>query len=255
MPDSQKRRELILQNLRQYGACSISVLAQQFDVSSMTVRRDLDRMAGAIRMYHGVAVLNNEMSCQAQDYELSNAESVQVEEKQRIAKAAAALIEPNDIVILDGGSTPAILARWIPKGIPLTIICLSLNAFFEVKDNPDAEVIMTGGVYHKATRIFESPESISLLKRYRATKAFISAKGFRADLGVTCSSHYLLSIKQAAINSSVEKILIADSSKYGKVDACFFAELGTFDAIITDGGLPASAADSIRALGIRLSVV
>lgn len=252
MPDAKKRRELIYQQLSQYGACSISALATKLEVSTMTIRRDMERMTGMVRVYHGVAVVNKDTVNAAQAYELSNAESVQVEEKQRIAKAAARLVEPGDIIILDGGSTVAMMAHRIPRGIPLTIICLSLNAFFEVMDNPDAEVIMAGGLYHRATRIFESPESISFLKRYRATKAFISANGFREDLGVTCSSHYLLSIKQAAINSSIRKFLLADSSKYGKVDSCFFADLATFNSIVTDRGLPETAATSIRDLGLEV---
>jgi DeoR family deoxyribose operon repressor len=257
MGETDKRRELIQQSLQQDGACSISDMAKRLGVSTMTVRRDLELLSGrgSVRVYHGVAVPLKEEVTSLQDYELQNAESYHVEEKMRIAKAAAAMVEPQDILIIDGGSTGGMVAREIPRGIPLTIICRSLNAFLNVEGNPDAEVILAGGTYHEKTRIFEGPESIALVKRYRATKAFISANGFREDLGVTCSSNYLLSIKQAALRSSVQKILIADSSKFGKVNSCHFAELTDFDEILTDSGIPVSALMSLCEHGIRIKAV
>jgi DeoR family transcriptional regulator, deoxyribose operon repressor len=257
MADSGKRRDVIHKSLIKDGACSISALARNLGVSTMTIRRDLDVLSrkGAVRVYHGVAVPGREEAASPQEYELNHAESLHVQQKLRIAKAAAAIVEPGDILIIDGGSTAALTTRELPRGIPLTVICLSLNAFLGVTGNPNTEVILAGGSYHEETRIFEGPESVALLRRYRATKAFISANGFREDLGVTCLNHYLLSIKQAALRSSIQKVLIADSSKFGKVSSCYFADLSDFDAIITDSDIPESALQSMREHGISIEAV
>lgn len=257
MAGNEKRWDLIKQALALSGACSISTLAKQLGVSTMTIRRDLESLTarGTVRVYHGVAVLPREEANAFQDYDLSSAEWLHAEEKTRIARAAAALVEPGDILIVDGGSTAAATAREIPNGIPLTVICLGLNAFLNMVGKPGVEIILAGGLFHERSRTFEGPESIALVKRYRATKAFISASGFREDLGVTCSNHYLLSIKQSALSSSIQKILIADSSKFGKVDSCHFADLSDFDRLITDNGLPESALHSIRARGVQVDVV
>jgi len=257
LADSEKRRSLIQQYLVQHGACSISALASRLEVSTMTIRRDMELLAGKrlVRVYHGVVVPLREESTSLQEYALTKAEAVHVQEKIRIAKAAASMVEPEDILFIDGGSTAALVARELPRGIPLTIICLSLNAFLNVAGNPAAEVILAGGIYHEETHIFEGPESIELIRRYRATKAFVSANGFREDLGVTCSNNYLLSIKQAVLHSSIQKILVADSSKFGKVNSCYFANLSDFSELITDDGLPDSALRSIQDSGTKVQAV
>jgi DeoR family transcriptional regulator, deoxyribose operon repressor len=248
---STRRRETIEEFLKQDGAWKITDLANKLGVTTMTIRRDLDLLVqkGSVKVYHGVAV-----PTKIQDYLVTEAESIRMGEKLRIAKAAASLVGPNETIIIDAGSTASMTAQELPRGIPLTVICLSLDAFLNVARNPDSEVILIGGIYHESSRVFESPESISLLKRHRATKAFISTSGFREDMGVTCSNQFEIEIKKAALHSSIEKILIADSSKFGKVNSYFFADLREFDTIITDTDLSKEALLLLRDQGIKVIV-
>jgi DeoR family deoxyribose operon repressor len=252
MSESTRRRDTIEEYLKQDGAWKISDLANKLGVTTMTIRRDLDILVikGSVRVYHGVAV-----PTKMQGYLVAEAESIRMDEKLRIAKAAAALVSPNETIIIDAGSTASMTARELPRGIPLTVICLSLDAFLNVVRNPDAEAILIGGIYHESSRVFESPEGISLLKRHRAAKAFISTSGFREDMGVTCSNQFEIEIKKAALHSSIEKILIADSSKFGKVNSCFFADLQEFDTIITDTDLSTQVLRSLENRGIKVMVV
>jgi DeoR family deoxyribose operon repressor len=252
MAESDQRRQIIEKILKQDGAWNISDLAAKLGVSTMTIRRDLDFLAkkGNVRVYHGVAVASS-----IQNYQITEAESARTEEKRRIAAAAAALVGPGETIIIDAGSTAAMTARELPRGMPLTVICLSLNAFLIVLGNPDVQPMMIGGVYHESSRVFESPEGIALLNRHRAAKAFISTSGCREDMGVTCSNQFEIGIKKASLKCSIQKILITDSSKFGKVNTCFFADLVDFDTIITDTGVSEEIVNSLQNQGIQVITV
>lgn len=252
MSESSQRREAIEDYLKQDGAWKLSALAAKLSVSTMTVRRDMEVLIekGSARVYHGVAILSK-----PQNYLVAEAESLRTEEKLRIAKAAAALVSPGETIILDAGSTASMTARELPRGMPLTVICLSLDTFLNLRGNPDVKLLLIGGIYHESSRVFESPEGIALLNRHRATKAFLSTSGCREDLGVTCSNQFEIGIKKAAIHSSVEKILITDSSKFGKINTCFFADIKDFDTVITDSGLSESVTRSLRGQKIQVQLV
>lgn len=251
------RIEQIMEILRQDGSAEISGLAHRLDVTTMTVRRDLAKLAQdeLVRIYHGVAVPVKDRYNMSPGYLLTQAEMLHVEEKTRIARKAASLVKPGDILIIDAGSTAALTAGFIPKDIPVKIICFSLNVFLQSMGRKQSDLVLVGGLYHETSCVFESPESIDLLQRYRATKAFISANGFREDLGVTCSNPFEIAVKQAAIRSSLQKILISDSSKFGKVTSSFVANLEEFDLVITDSGVPEASVKNMRNKNIRVEVV
>ncbi len=251
------RMESILEILKTNGSAEITALAQMLHVTGMTVRRDLADMASnsLVRVYHGVAVPLRSPDSFTHDYLLSQAEAQNVEEKTRIARKAASLVEAGDILIMDAGSTTALTAGFIPRELPIKIICFSLNVFLRSLGRKNTDVILAGGLYHETSRVFESTESIELIKRYRANKAFISASGIREDLGVTCSNPFEIAIKQAALQSSLQKILISDASKFGKITSCFFASLEEFDTVITDSGIPQASLEWMRRKSIKVELV
>jgi DeoR family transcriptional regulator, deoxyribose operon repressor len=257
MSNKTERTDQILEILKRDGSAGIAELASMLGVTTMTVRRDLAELAGEelVRVYHGVALPLRGKESFTHEYLLSQAEMQHVEEKTRIARKAASMVEPNDILIIDAGSTAAMTAGFIPKDIPVKIICFGLNVFLQSLGKNNSDVILVGGLYHDTSRVFESPESIELLQKYRATKAFISANGVREDLGVTCSNTFEIAIKQAALQSSLQKILISDSSKFGKVTSCYFAALEEFDTVITDSGVPETAVRNMREKDIKVEVV
>jgi DeoR family deoxyribose operon repressor len=100
--------------------------------------------------------------------------------------------------------------------------------------------------------MFESPEGRELITRHRATKAFISAAGVNSEFGVTCSNAYERETKRVSIESAVQKILVADSSKFGVIRSDYFADLEDFDAVVTDGALEESYREELEQLGIQL---
>jgi DeoR family deoxyribose operon repressor len=185
-------------------------------------------------------------------YSLNVAGTQRLEQKRRIGARAATMIQDNDILIIDSGSTTEWLARNIPRDLHLTILSYALNVISETAHLPNVRSIFAGGALHENTLMFESPEGIALIQRYRATRVFISAAGVSKEFGVTCSNDYERDTKAAAMESSVQKVLVADSLKFGVVRSDYFADLSDFDIIVTDDELAQEYRTIIADLGMEL---
>jgi len=116
-------------------------------------------------------------------------------------------------------------------------------------------LVLAGGTLRENSLVFDSPEGAALVRRHRAHKAFLSAAGVSDRLGVTCSNAYEVETKKAAIASSLTRILLADSSKFGRITPAWFADLKDFDRIVTDVDLAPESAEAVRAMGIGLETV
>jgi len=251
-----ERLNNILNTLKVKGGSTVKDLALYLNVSDMTIRRDLSLLEGQglVKIFHGSVVYNQECDDQT-EYSVVMASEKNVLQKQNIAKRAASLVEPGDMLIIDIGSTAEALTRALPEAIPLTIICYGVNILREIVQRPNTELIFTGGRFHRDTQMFESNKGIALIREHRATKAFISAAGIDLKLGVTTINSYEIETKRAALESSLTRILIADSSKFGKVMPAHFAEITDFDVIITDKAIDTQYSKTIIDYGIDLILV
>ena len=212
----------IINTLQVKNAISIKTLMKEFDVSEMTVRRDLTLLAddGIVELIPGGAILKTDAERDGERYVITHEETRRTREKIKIGKKAAS-IEPNDTIILDVGSTTEYIAKFIPEEIPVTILCYALNILVELYRKKNCHPIFAGGYFHDNILMFESPEGINLIKRIRANKAFISATGIIDQLGVTCATPYELGPKQAVMKSAKTKILMVDSTKFPPVQMKF----------------------------------
>ena len=147
------------------------------------------------------------------------------------------------------------MAKSIPDTLQLTVLCWALNILVEVHRREKCSLIFAGGSLHENSLVFESPEAVDLISRYRANKAFISASGVSEKLGVTCTNTYEIELKKASIRSSLARILLVDSSKFGKIQAAYFADLPEFSSVVTDTGISQEYAEHIRGMGISLHIV
>jgi DeoR family deoxyribose operon repressor len=254
-----ERIEIIMQTLKSSKASTVQELARLLQVSHMTIRRDIASLAqeGQIRMLYGGIVLNpsaEEAAGSDSYYSLIAAGSKFPERKKKIGRLAATLIEPEDTLIIDAGSTAEYFAKCLPEDREYTVLCYALNIVSETVRRKNIRTMFSGGLFHENTLMFESSDSLSMIRRYRATKAFITASGVNHQFGVTCMNPYERETKKAVILSSMRKILLVDSSKFGTLRSDYFAELSDFDEIITDEGIPEEYADIIKKLGVRLRI-
>jgi DeoR family deoxyribose operon repressor len=253
-----ERLERILRILEVEKASSVQALARELDVSHMTIRRDLVPLVGdeRVKILHGSVILHPRNDARGGEsyYSLIAAGARFPERKRAIGALAASLVEPDDTLIVDAGSTTEYLAKQLPEDLPCTVLCYSLNVLRETVRRKGCRTLFAGGVFHENTLMFESPEGVDMIRRVRAAKAFISCAGASDRFGITCMNSYERKNKMAAIESSLRKILLVDSSKFGVVRSDHFAEFATFDEVITDDGIPDSYAELIRGLGLTLRI-
>lgn len=256
MSKKEERLNRLIDILKKKNGVTIKELALMLDVSEMTARRDLEMLkkSNVVLDVPGVAVLNAQHNGE-EGYLLSRATQSHTKEKERIGKYAASLIQADDCIMIDNGSTVEYLADNIEKDMKLSIFTCNLNILNKICTNPNVSIVFGGGYYHPDTTLFECPESISLIQKIRATKVFVSAAGVHDTLGVTCMNSYELATKQSILMSGAEKILLVDSSKFGVVKPCFLAELENFDRIISDTSLPEEWIELIKAKEIMLELV
>ncbi|WP_455382793.1 DeoR/GlpR family DNA-binding transcription regulator [Salinispira pacifica] len=255
MNSRESRLTGLLDVLRFENGATISDLAARLGVSPMTVRRDLALLEqqNLVRLLHGSVVFNPGGSHDGRsEYTLSAAESSHAEEKRRIGRAAAALIKPEEVVLIDTGTTTRHVASFLPIGIHYTVICYNLNILLEATQLKGVEILFAGGYYHENTTMFASTEGIGLIRNNRAGIAFLSAAGISLKLGLTCANAYETETKRAAIGSSLRRVLLADSSKFDRVRPFHFADLSEFDTVITDTGLDNRYRKELRKMGIEV---
>jgi len=257
--NKNERIKIIINNLRLKNAVSIKDLTRHLGVSEMTIRRDLSLLVidKVIELIPGGAIFKSPESQERDEekYLIANAEAERAREKVRIGQKAASLIEPYDTISLDVGSTTEYIAKFIREDIPVTVLCFTLNVLTEIYRKKNCSPIFTGGYYHDNSLMFESPEGINLIKRTRIDKGFIAAAGVHDKLGVTCANPYEIETKKTTFTSSKTKILVVDSTKFGRTRVSYFAELKEFDVIITDNEISDYYRSVIKNLGIELIVV
>lgn len=267
MSKKTDRINRLIDIIKTKNGASIKELAYMLGVSEMTIRRDLDVLEqhSIVNSVYGAAIYNptsdnptfksKEGAEYGIPYEVSNAKSAKDAEKRSIGSYAASLISPGDIIVIDSGSTTEMLAEYIPDDIKATILCYNANILNSLRLKENLSLIFSGGKYHPKTQMVESFQGVELIKSMRFTKAFISAAGVHSSLGITCVYDYEVPTKLAIMQSSVEKILIFDSSKFNQVKPAYIGSLMDFNTIITDDKIPEDWSELIQSKNIELHIV
>lgn len=259
MNKKAKRINRLIDILKVRSFVSIKELSSMLEVSEMTIRRDLEvleqnRIAENV---YGTTVYNPAHTAVKNDneYSLLGETEKQNAQKEAIGRFAASLVEAEDIIIIDTGSTTQHIVPFLPANKNLSVLCYNINILMELRRNPGVKMLFAGGHYHNNTQMFECPESISFIRGVRAQKVFVSAAGVHSELGLTCVHSYEVPTKRAILRSSLQKILVADSSKFGAVRPAYFCDLSEISAIVTDKGLSQEWRERITELGIALHLV
>lgn len=234
--------------IRDSGVNRIEDLSRRLNVSSATVRRDLDALerGGAIRRVHGGAV---SVESRLEESLFEDKTALAVREKRRIAEAALKFIEPGETIYLDGGSTVLELARLLSDRTHLTVVTNSLHAAHELAGR-GPRLIVIGGELRRLSQTLVGPLTRLLLQELHLDKAFMGAIGFALKEGLTTTDPSEAFTKEAVMRQSRQVIVLADSSKAGKVS---FASAGRWSGVhvlITDK--PFDFASRLIAQGIKI---
>ncbi|WP_337064822.1 DNA-binding transcriptional repressor DeoR [Rouxiella badensis] len=248
----EDRLQRLLVALKKTDKIHLKDAALLLDVSEMTVRRDLGDSLSPLILLGGYIVIDPKNS-PATHYFVSEQKMRQVAEKQRLGKQAAMLINDDDVVFFDCGTTTPYIIEQIPDERVFSAICYSFNTFLALQDKPNCEVMMCGGMYRPSNSIFiPFGKSSSELDNTLPDKAFISAAGISIEYGVSCFNFDELLVKHQAMQRSREKILVVDSSKFGQVRPAAIAPLSKFNTLVTDSAPQQSYIDYCRESDIQL---
>lgn len=258
MDEKNRRLNTIQDMLQKQNVVTIREFAKSLGTSEMTVRRDLQILKdqGAVSIFYGGVSLRPASSApRPSGYDIEQELGEKAPQKKRIARKAASLIMPNDVLLIDTGSTTSSIIDYILNESRNIVYCYALNIIQGACAMPNLSVVACGGFFHRNTRMFESEEGASLIRKTKINKAFMATRGVTAEVGVTTAESYETEMKKAAMAVSEQKILLADSSKMGKAWYARYAQLKDFDIVITDSDVDNRHADMIRELGIELYIV
>lgn len=248
-----KRLEQLRSMVRESRVVRIEELARVLKVSSATVRRDLDYLEslGEIRRVHGGAV---GIESRLEEPLFDDKTAIAVAEKHRIVEAALAFIEPGDTIYLDGGSTVLGLARLLRERTNLTIVTNSLRAAIELAGG-GPRLIMIGGELRRLSQTLVGPLTRFLVEELNVDTAFMGTMGLSLKEGLTTTDPGEAYTKQLVMENARRVILLADSSKIGKVSFSRAGKLSRVGTLITDKGLDPKWTDQIRQEGVEVCLV
>jgi len=236
--------------IRDSGVIRIEDLCRRLKVSPATVRRDLDQLerGGAIRRVHGGAV---SVESRLDEPVFADKTSLAAREKRRIAEAALKFIAPGDSVYLDGGSTVLELARLLRERTNLTVVTNSLYAAHELAGR-GPRLIVIGGELRRLSQTMVGSLTGHVLTELHLDKAFMGTIGLALDEGLTTTDPNEAFTKKLVMGQARQVIVLADSSKAGKVS---FASAGDWDnvhVLITDKQLDKDFAKELIKKNIKV---
>ncbi len=248
-----ERRRIVRELLQREGAVRSIQLQELLNVSLMTVRADLRELekAGECKLVWGGAVSVTPLS-EARDGMVQRSR-FNSEAKARIGAKAAEFVEAGQTIIVDAGTTALELIHHIPTTLDsLRIVTPSLNIAVATTRCPQFEVIVPGGTIRPLTLSLVGPQTIIDLELINADLTFLSASAFSLEHGVTTSDAQDVYVKKAMIRQGQRVILLADSSKFGRVNPMNVGALGDIDLLISDENLSDTVTDAITALGVEV---
>ncbi|WJH32920.1 DeoR/GlpR family DNA-binding transcription regulator [Paenibacillus aurantius] len=227
-----ERKMRIVEYVKQKRVATVAALAKEFQVHEATIRRDLAEIEfeGLLRRTHGGVVIDRGANMEASFPERAQE---QVEQKERIGKAAADLVEDGDHIILDSGTTTMHIARQLQNRTNITVVTNDINVAAELRDTPGVNVIVTGGLLYHSSYMLNGMFTDQVLGTLHVQKAFIGTPAIHAKYGLTHPEAQLVPTKQGMIRAAQEIIVVADDTKIGKVSLHTVAPASSIHRFLT----------------------
>ncbi|MCT4593870.1 MAG: DeoR/GlpR family DNA-binding transcription regulator [Anaeromicrobium sp.] len=231
-----ERIKKIQDYLIDHQSASLDTLCTLFNVSKNTIRRDINDLEdkGFIKKVYGGIILNQPEK--ATPYPKRQEQFIQ--EKEEIGLLASSLIEDNDTIFIDSGSTTIHLLPNLIHKKGITIVTHSLNIIGESSLYENLNLISTGGILQRDTNSFVGVDSITFLKKINIDKAFMASTGFSIDKGVTNTNYLESEIKRTVVDISNKVVLMANDTKVGCSSFMKYCDLSEIDYYVTNKDIP-----------------
>lgn len=251
-----ERRGRIIAELERRGVVRVSDLVDILGVSDMTIRRDLDLLQeeGHLHKVHGGATRRSERTTDEPGFLAKS--QVERAEKEAIADAAAALVEPGSAIAISAGTTTHALARRLVDVPGLTVVTNSLRVAetFYAADRGDVSVLLTGGLRTPSDALV-GPIAVSSLESLHTDLVFMGTHGMDLTTGFTTPNLMEWETNRALLDCGRTTVVVADSTKWGLRGLSSFAAIRDADVLVTDSGIPREARERLSEQVGRLVVV
>lgn len=229
---AEERFSEILKLVNEHKTITVQELTELLDMSESTIRRDLTTLhkKGKLIKVHGGATAVN-MAQYTRDESVAVRQDLNIDEKVQIGKYASSLIEKDDFVYIDAGTTTDFLIDFLTEQDAVYVT----NGIMHAKKltQKGCIVYLIGGELKEATLALVGEEAMKTLGRYHFTKGFFGTNGIHIESGCTTPDIREAAIKEMAILRSAKAYILADSTKFGQVAPVTFSELDAVDIITT----------------------
>ncbi|MBM7806323.1 DeoR family fructose operon transcriptional repressor [Geodermatophilus bullaregiensis] len=252
---AEERQQAIATLVVERGRIAVTAVAEQFGVTTETVRRDLAVLerAGVLRRVHGGAVPVGALTLM--ETALVERNATHAEAKRKIAAAALDLLPgPGGSLLLDGGSSTAALAEVLPTDRNLFVATNSVPIAGRLATVPGLTLHVLGGRVRGLTQCAVGETPVRALAELRVDVAFLGTNGITPGHGFTTPDEAEASVKRAMVRAGQRVVVLADGSKLGREQLVRFAALDDVDVVVTDSGADRTAVDRLEAAGVEVVV-
>lgn len=240
---TERRQEEILQLVNQNGSVTVQELRERFDASESTIRRDLNALhnMGVLVKVFGGAV-RAEAKIQVKDEQVSQRREQHKEQKEKIARYAASLIEPEDFVYLDAGTTVGAMIPFITEKTA-TFVTNAVSHALQLIEN-GFRVILIGGELKAVTEAIVGNEAYESLQKYNFTKGFLGTNGVDKKAGYTTPEINESIVKECAMRHTQKAYVLCDSTKFHQVCPVRFGQFE--DAVVLTDVFPDESYKNVK---------
>lgn len=252
---AEERQLAIAQLVGERGRMSVAEIAERFDVTTETVRRDLsalERMA-LVRRVHGGAVPAQALA--ALESGVGERDRANPTQKHRIAQAALSLLPgPGGVILIDAGTTTSRFSHELPRGQELTVVTHSVPVAAQLAGSPQIELHLLPGRVRRSTHAAVGAETVEALSRLRVDVAFVATNGLTLAHGLSTPDAAEAATKRAMVAAARRVVCLTDSTKLGVETTHRFADLTDIDVLVTDADIDDDVAKELRAAGLEVVV-
>jgi len=244
-----QRRQAILAEVRQARAVSAEDLARRFGVSLETIRRDLRglRDKGLLERVYGGA-----LSVRSTEGDFATRSTLHAANKQAIAQLAVSLIEPQDTIVIDVGTTALEVARALPPAFRGRVLTNSVPAAMALADRDEIEIQLSGGQLRHGDAACSGSHAETFFAEFYADKAFLGSGGVHASAGLTDYHPPEVITRRTIIGHAAESYVLADSSKLGTIAVHRVCALSRVTAVLTDSRAGDEVTEALVTAGCTL---
>lgn len=248
---TEQRKQKILELLKENDSVRVSSLSRLFGVSEVTIRiylEDLEKK-GLLSRIHGGAI-----SSYKPYYTMSLNQRLETNQQAKlaIAERVAEMIQPNDTIMLNAGTTTLFVFRHFPAQYNLSIVTNSISIALEASGNPNYNVVLVGGSVNSKYQFTYGEDVVEQLGKYRADKLILSVDGIDLNHGFSTYYDKEVAVATTMINQSNCCIVAADHSKFGHSAFAKISNISVADYIVTNGQLNQEVEKKLESKGVTI---